>query len=491
MESSLYTYVAALRLDDLPATTVESAAALVLDHFGCAILGMTLPWTSAVIAALAGAGDLAPSGDRPGAGGIRSEERSDEAGWRQPPGASSERSERYQQSPGAQVYGRPVPVPAGSAALVNGTATHGFDLDDTHLPTMSHPGCVVIPAAVAGAQVTGAGGRDLLAAVVAGYEVMGRIARATGLGFGEKGFHATGQVGPMGAAAAAARLAGLDAAGVAATVGLAASFGGGIKAFSAGSGNVKRLHAGRAAQAGLLAATLTRAGFDGPPAAVAGKFGFVPTFSTDPEPVYAHLTGGLGERHVVDEVYLKPYAACGAVHGAVAAAATLAPVGADEVERVVVGTSRRALAQNSNTDPTDVISAQYSTEYAVALALLGGATEPRRFLDVGTGADAEVRRLAARTVLRVDGEAERVYPDANGAVVEIVRKDGARRTARAAVSASTSRGWPVAEKKFRDVTAGLLAPDAQQRLVEAVAALAHGGGVERCLHAITEGTTHG
>jgi 2-methylcitrate dehydratase PrpD len=457
VESDLYAYVAALRLDGLPAATVESATALVLDHFGCAILGLTLPWTSAVITALTGAGDLAPAGDHPG----------------------------------AHVYGRPGAVPAGSAALVNGTATHGFELDDTHLPTMTHPGCVVIPAAVAAAQVTGASGRDLLAAVVAGYEVMGRIARATGLGFGERGFHATGQVGPMGAAAAAARLTGQDAAAMAGTVGLAASFGGGIKAFSVGSGNVKRLHAGRAAQAGLLAATLTRAGFDGPPAAVAGRFGFVPTFSTDPEPRYAHLTGGLGERYVVDEVYLKPYAACGAVHGAVAAASTLAPVDPGRVDRVLVGTSRRALAQNSNTDPTDVISAQYSTEYAVALALLGGATEPRRFLDVATGADAAVRRLAARTVLRVDDEAERAYPDANSAVVEVVEDGGARRTARAAVSAATSRGWPVAEKKFREVTAGLLTQAAQQRLVEAVAALAGGGGIEPCLHAITEGITHG
>ena len=475
MDSALYAHVATLRLDALPPATVESATALVLDHFACALLGLTLPWTTAAIAALDGAGELEPVIKAP----LKSLEQLEGSFDHRGPGPG-----------GARVYGCGTSVTAGSAALVNGTATHGFDLDDTHLPTMTHPGCVVIPAAVAAAQVTGADGRDLLAAVVAGYEVMGRIARATGLGFGEKGFHATGQVGPMGAAAAAARLSGQDTAGVAATVGLAASFGGGIKAFSVGSGNVKRLHAGRAAQAGLLAAALTGAGFDGPPTAVAGKFGFVPTFSTDPEPGYAHLTEGLGERHIVDEVYLKPYAACGAVHGAVAAAATLAPVDAERVERVLVGTSRRALAQNSNPDPTDVISAQYSTEYTVALALLGAATEPRRFLDAGTGADGAVRRLAARVALRVDEEAERAYPDANGAVVEIVRTDGTRHTARAAVTAATSRGWAVAEKKFHEVTAGLLRPDARQRLVEAVAALADGGGVERCLNAI-EGTTHG
>jgi 2-methylcitrate dehydratase PrpD len=459
-EHRLYAYAANLRFADLPADTVESASALILDHLGCALLGMPLPWTRALLTALADSGELTPPGDRPG----------------------------------AHAVGRPGTLPPGIAALVNGTAAHGFDLDDTHLPTMSHPGAVVIPAALAAAEATAADGRDLITAVVAGYEVLGRIARATGLGFGEKGFHATGQVGPMGAAAAAARLltpGTPGSASLAGAVGLAASFGGGIKAFSVGSGNVKRLHAGRAAQAGYFAAAVQRAGLAGPPAAVAGKFGFVPTFSTDPEPAYHALADGLGDRHLVDEIYLKPYAACAAVHGAVEAAAALAPVDGDRVDRVLVGTSRRALAQNSNPDPSDVIAAQYSTEYSVALALLGGATDPRRYLDVGTGADAAVRRLAAKVTLRVDDQAERSYPDANGAHVELVDADGGRRTARAAVCAATARGWTLAEQKFTAITTGLLTPARQSRLVEAVAALATGGPAAGCLATTTEGTSHG
>lgn len=445
-EERLYAHLAGLRFDDLPPATVESVSAAVLDHLGCAVLGLDLPWTTALVATLLAGGDLDTARD------------------------------------GGHVYDRAEPVPPASAALVNGTAAHGFDLDDTHLPTMTHPGCVVIPAAFAAAEAVGAGGRDLLAATVAGYEAMGRIAHATGLGFGEKGFHATGQVGPMGAATAAALLfarsgADCDLAGA---VGLAASFGGGIKAFSTGSGTVKRLHAGRAAQAGLFAATLQRSAFPGPPRAVAGKFGFVPTFSTDASPDYGRLDAGLGDRYVVDEVYLKPYAACGAVHGAVAAAAQLAPL-ATGVERVVVGTSQRALRQNSNRTPTDIMSAQYSTEYSVALALLGGAEDARRFLDAGTGADRPVRDLAARVVLEVDEVAEKAYPDANGARVEVLLADGSRRSARAAVTADGSRGWAVAERKFRSVTAGLLAPESQSRVLDAVAALAEGGPVEACL----------
>lgn len=469
-EERLYAYAATLRFADLPANTVEATGALILDHLGCALLGMTLPWTRSLLTALADGGELPPPGDRADAG-VR----------------------------GALVAGRAGALPPSIAALVNGTAAHGFDLDDTHLPTMSHPGCVVIPAALAAAETTGANGQDLITAIVTGYEVMGRITRATGLGFGEKGFHATGQVGPMGAATAAARLLGASAGSagtagpddLAGAVGLAASFGGGIKAFSIGSGNVKRLHAGRAAQAGLFAASLQRAGLTGPPAAVTGKFGFVPTFSTDARPAYQALDDGLGERHLVDEVYLKPYAACAAVHGAVDAAAALAPVDPDRVDRVLVGTSRRALAQNSNPDPTDVISAQYSTEYSVALALLGGAGEPRRYLAAGTGDDGPVRRLAARVTLRVDDAAERAYPDTNGGYVEIVQHDGERRTARAAVSAATARGWALSEKKFTAITSGLLTPARQARVIETVAALADGGPAGDCLATTTEGTSHG
>ncbi len=462
-EEQLYAYLEGVTFADLSSSTVAATAAAVLDHFGCAIVGIGLPWTSALLDALAAGGDLGPGP--------------------------------------ARIYGGHA-VTAGAAALVNGTATHGLDLDDTHLPTMTHPGAVVIPAAIAAAQFGGVDGRaaqfggvdgraaqfggvdgrELLTAIVAGYEAMGRIARATGLGFGEKGYHATGQVGPMGAAAACTRILGEPGA-IAGAIGLAASMGGGIKAFTGGAGMVKRLHAGRAAQAGLQAALLQRASFTGPPRGVAGTFGFVPTFSTG-DVNLAALADGLGTRHVIDEVYLKPYAACGAVHGAVAAASSLAPLAPADISSVVVGTSRRALAQNRIPAPADVLAAQYSTEYSVALALLGGASDPRRYLDAESGADGAVRAVAARVSLEVDDEAQRVYPDVNAARVEVALTDGRRLSARGAVSATTSAGWEVAEAKFRAVTTGLLTPEGQDQLVSAVAALAEGGRVEACLDAI-------
>jgi 2-methylcitrate dehydratase PrpD len=448
-EASLYDALASLPYAELPQSAVESCQAAILDHFGCAVQGADLPWTTSLVQVLTLTGDMKPV-----------------------------------EHGGSPVYGLRELISPLTAALINGTATHAMDLDDTHLPTMTHPGCVVIPAAVAAAVHAGARGHDLIAGVICGYEVMGRVAAATGLGFGERGFHATGQVGPMAAAAACSRVLGADRKGFASAIGLAASFGGGIKAFSTGNGAVKRLHAGRAAQAGLLAALLEAGGFNGPPAAITGKFGFVPTLSTDADPAYEQLAGS-GRAFLVEDVYLKPYAACGAVHGAIAAASQLATVAPGSVARVEVGTSRRALQQNDIPEPEGAVAAQYSTQYAVALALTGVADDPRRFLpDVVVGDD--VRRLCGRTALVLDEVAEAAYPDRNEARVRVWLNDGTCRSAYGTVSAQTSGGWAVAEKKFGSVTTGLLSQEQQQRLLDAVGALADDGPVEACLDALTD-----
>lgn len=452
-EAGLYDAIASLSYGDLPQTTVESCQAVILDHFGCAVLGAGMPWTTSLVQALQLTGDM----------------RSVEQG-------------------GSPAYGRRESISPLTAALVNGTATHAMDLDDTHLPTMTHPGCVVIPAAVAATVSRGGSGRDLIAGVLCGYEVMGRITAATGLGFGERGFHATGQVGPMAAAAACSRILGADPAALAGAIGLAASFGGGIKAFSTGSGAVKRLHAGRAAQAGLFAALLEDGGFGGPRAAITGKFGFVPTLSTDADPDYEKLAGSPGE-FVVENIYLKPYAACGAVHGAISAASQLARVSPDSVERVEVGTSRRVLQQNDIPEPKGAVATQYSTQYSVALALTGVADDPRRFLSDAV-MDDDVRRLCQRTALVLDEVADAAYPDRNEARVEVWLNDGTCLSAYGTVSAQTSGGWGVAEKKFRSVTAQLLSKAQQQRLLDAVRSLADDGTVEACLDALVDSPSH-
>ncbi len=503
-EQALLGFVAALRLEDLPDSAVEAALALVLDQFTCCTLGMEMPWTRTLRSVLldgsgtapAPDGDLLASQSEPGrCGGTSQSSGRSGSGASQRPGRSPDTpelsgrrgSKDYEALGLAAVYGAPDPVAPEIAALLNGTAAHGFDLDDLHFGTMSHPGCVVIPPAVAIALASGCGGRALLAAIVAGYELMLRTGLAAGLRYGELGFHATGVLGPLGAAVAASRLLSCGKpAPVLDAVGLAASFGAGIKAFNeVGPGMVKRLHAGRAAESGIFAARLACGGYPGPRHALTARFGLTRVLALGEDPDVAALDRMLGDPFLVEDVYIKPYAACGALHGAVRAAETIAEetpwLRASDIEKVRVGTSPRALAQNSDTEPADVMAAQYSTEVSVAIALLGGAGEPRRFLAAGESPDDDARVLARRTRVEVDERARVSYPDPNEGVVEVGLVDGTVLKRRGSASPESSRGWAVAERKFHSVTAAMLGAEDRDRMLRAVQALAEGGPVADCL----------
>ena len=168
------------------------------------------------------------------------------------------------------------------AALANGASAHGFELDDVHEEAISHPGAVVVPAALALAQKARcATGADLLEAVVIGYEAMGRAGIAVGPGIADMlhGFHPTSMSGVFGAAAAAGRLLGFDGAQMNHAFGLATTFASGTMEFAASGGMAKRLHAARAAEGGLLAARLVAGGVDGAADGLAGRYGFCRVFT--------------------------------------------------------------------------------------------------------------------------------------------------------------------------------------------------------------------
>jgi 2-methylcitrate dehydratase PrpD len=382
----------------------------------------------------------------------------------------------------ARIYGDATPVSAEVAALVNGTAGHGFDFDDLHMPTMSHPGCVVIPAAIAVALERGADGRALLTAVAAGYEPLLRTGLAAGLRYGELGFHATGVLGPLGSAVAAARLLGAEPVDA---LGLAASMGAGVKAFNeVGPGMVKRLHAGRAAEAGVLAARLAAAGYEGPRRALSARFGLARVLGMGEEVDIGALDRALGAPFLVEDVYIKPYAACGGVHGAVRAAELLykeRPLAEEEIAAVTVGVPPRCIAQNSDPEPSDLMAAQYSTETCVAIALLGGATDPDRFVAAGADPDDPSRRLARRVTLELDPEAEAAYPDPVEGRVDVTLTSGETLTQRAGSSPATSKGWAVAAAKFNAIAESRLSATARRDLLAAVESLAEGAPVAACL----------
>ena len=234
-----------MRYEDLPAEVIGCARDCIIDTVAACICGSALPWSRIVI-------DYA---ERTGPGGT------------------------------SRILGRGSAVQAPSAALANGALAHAFELDALTRPGAgAHPGATVLPPALAVAQQAGvnATGRALIAAFVAGNEVMIRIGRATGHTNEARGFHAPGTTGPFGAAVACGHLLGLDAGRMANALGLAGSLAGGLLEFAKGDGGmVKRLHLGRASEAGVLAASLAAAGFTGPRTVLEGEFGFLRVFCTE------------------------------------------------------------------------------------------------------------------------------------------------------------------------------------------------------------------
>jgi 2-methylcitrate dehydratase PrpD len=380
-------YAAALRYEDLPREVVTCAKDAIIDTVAACICGSALPWSRIVI-------DYA---ERTGPGGT------------------------------SRILGRGSAVQAPAAALANGALAHAFELDSLTRPGAgAHPGATVLPPALAVAQEPGinASGRDLIAAFVAGNEVMIRIGRATGHTNEARGFHAPGTTGPFGAAVACAHLLGLDETKMANAIGIAGSLAGGLLEFARGDGGmVKRLHLGRASEAGVLAASLAAAGFAGPKTVLEGEFGFLRVFCTEFEE--AALTRNLGHEYVTLSTVLKRYPVHATAHAAVRAVRDLQAehgFSGGDVESITVTGNKRMVERHAITEPADLMLAQYSIPFCVALALFREPRDPESY-DESALTDPGIRALCRRV---------RVVPESGGghghmgSTVALVLSDGRR-----------------------------------------------------------------
>src|SRR6266480_1437291 len=219
-----------------------------------------------------------------------------------------------------------IPVPGRArradlldAAFLGGTAAHGIELDDGFCQGSVHPGCVVVPAALALGCARHSNGAALMEAIVAGYETVTAIGRACHPEVRQRGFHPTAVVGVFGSAAAAGKLAGLSAERLANALGLAASSGAGLFAFVNGGGDIKRLHAGHAAREGLQATLLAEQGVEGPPGVIEERDGFMQAFAfgriDKARPIALPPAVPFG----ITDCYIKPYACCRHIQPAVEA----------------------------------------------------------------------------------------------------------------------------------------------------------------------------
>lgn len=430
----LIEFVHALSLENVPKTVVESAKRCLLDSLGCALFGSRQPWGTIM------AEEMLAEGSK---------------GW-------------------STVVGRKQTLAAPAAALINGTATHGFELDDLLDEAIVHPGATIIPAVLAAAEAVDAPGSRLVLGIIAGYEAINRVGLAIGVEPAKRGHHMTALAGPVGSAVGAGVAMGLSPAQLITAVGLACSTSSGTKSFAAGTGGgmMKRMHAGRAAEAGARMAQLAARGFTAPPTALDGRFGLLEVFSgASARP--AELAADLGKRWAVEHVYVKAYPCCAWIQATVQQLVALRgpqPLEPRQVKKIQVGVCSYAVRNNGNVAPPDTMGAQYSLPYCAALALTADPTDPGNYASAAVE-NAARRELARRIELVVDQEMEAAYPKHYGARVELELANGERRSS-AVLDPHGMPGDPCTEAerkdKFSRLAASVLPPDTVKRIVETV-----------------------
>jgi 2-methylcitrate dehydratase PrpD len=348
----------ALCYDELPEPVRELARQCVLDYLGCAVAGAGDPLVRLLLDEMAEAGGTAQ----------------------------------------ACVIGHRLRLPALAAALVNGAAGHALDYDDVNLAMPGHPSVAILPALLALAEPRGSSGREIVTAFVAGYETACRIGMALQPGHYALGFHSTATIGSLGAAAACARLLGLDVEATAVALGIAGTQAAGLK--SQFGTMCKPFHAGKAAQNGLLAARLAARGFSSRPDLLECDQGFAATHGPDfsPEAALAMPENGF---HLFANLF-KYHAACYMTHAPIECARRVRRDRGPTPDAIAAITLRLDPGCNRICNipaPVDGLQSKFSLRQTVAMALAGVDTASLGAYSEKNARDPELIRLREMVTL--------------------------------------------------------------------------------------------
>lgn len=423
--SQLGHFCARTTFDDLPAEVVDRAKRHILDTFGATLAGSAASEARQVLQMLAA---------EPSAGVSPA--------W----GTSN-------------VFG------SRDAAFANGVAAHALELDDTG--GCDHSGAVVLPAAMAALTAPAVrarriSGRELITAVVLGYDIGRRVLEACG-GYSPhngKGWHSTATCGTFGAMAAAGHLLQLDAAQSAAAFGHAASFSGGLWAFIHDASQTKRLHAGRAAEGGLTAALLAAQGVSGPTQVFDDVWGgFFNAFAAESKQPDA-LLAEAGSVWKLMRCAIKPHASCRSNHATIDAVLNLMathPGLAQQVAHVDVRLSGFVMGMCGGRDLATLSSAQMSMPFAIAIAWVFGDASLARYLAT---ARQDGRLKAAMSLVRLHVDPD--MPPLEEPTVTVTPLNGEAVSHQVAVALGAPSN-PLTDAallaKFRSLAAVALAPD--------------------------------
>jgi len=425
---------AALRYEDIPAEAIARIKLSLLDSLGCCLFGATLPWTRKV----------------------------------------AELADAEGSKPVATLIGLGRKTSPALAALVNGTSGHAFELDDIHKESIVHAGSIATPVALGLAESKGkVSGRDLLTAMVAGYEVGHRVGNAATMSLFFRGFHPQGTSGTFVAAATAARMLNLNATQFQHALGMAGSQAGGLMAAQEGA-MVKRFHSGRAAQSGVYAAQLASRDFTGILDALEAPYGgYLSTYSDKPNP--SRLTDGLGKTWETLNVGYKPHASVTSIHSALDALSELMKehgIKAGDIAKVETGLSPMTHVHCAwEYKAQGVTAAQMNLYYGMAVIALDGAAFTEQFREARL-ADPQILDFITRISAYVDPEIEKMgAPFRHASRVKITTRAG-KVHEKLALHRRGSPENPLAPEevihKFRNVVAPCMSKADAERIITTV-----------------------
>ncbi len=345
---------------------------------------------------------------------------------------------------------------ARTAALINGVASHTVEFDDIYREGLYHPGVPVVSAALAMAEASGVSGERLLRGIIAGYEVSNRIARVMVPAHYEF-WHTTGTVGHFGAAVAASVVLQLDEGQTAHALAGVGSMAAGLQQALRGEAMTKPLHAGRAAEGGVVSAQMAGAGVTNALDMLEGERGFGQAMGRDPD--WSQALVGLGSEWTITRTTQKNHAACGHVHAAVDAVIALScehGLTADNVEAIRIGSYQKAKEICGNPEPQTAFEAKFSMPYCLAAALVWGRVRLAAF-DSTALADPTVREVMQRIAHTVDDECEAGFPGQRSAKVEIDTTEG-RTVSHFSPTRKGDPDYPLSDEELNEKYTELAAP---------------------------------
>lgn len=367
------------------------------------------------------------------------------------------------------------------AALVNGAAGHALDFDDVSMRMTGHPSAPVIPAALAMAEAQRASGIELLRAIVAGHEVAARMGDAMGAAHYRQGFHVTGTIGTLAAAAACGVLQKLPAGPMTHALGLAATQAAGLKVVFGSM--AKPLHAGKAAMHGAMAVRLAGAGFTASETAIEGPQGFMRTLAPSHEAFDKGMDLAAG--FAIRTTLFKYHAACYLTHAAIEAVARLRKahaIGLDDLECMHVAVARNHRGVCDIAEPRDGLELKFSIQQLVLLALDGADTAALALYTDAMAQDPRLRRSLPRVTLEFTDQ-----DDEDFTWVKLLTRDGRRLVEGSTVAIpATDLGaqWTRLVAKAEAIAKPVLGAAAFGAMLDAVGTLEQAPGLEALLEAI-------